>query len=311
MDTPGEWWRNCGVGDDGEVLDIDRIEDELAPLDAAVARVRGLIGTLEMCHHKAERWVESITEAIGGAQTPKGLGTRARGQVHPVEQEWMNACTALSAWCAGSPPGAVNLTIGGRPASEMLARLGQRSDLKEWQVHRVIDRVRGFIGWPWSEQDASTSYEPVLECGGDYESVRRADCPERYREHADHWRRTVETFIHDTVDGQPAEISLGLAIDMLMPCHWDFVRNLEIVLGAIGGDLHPATPYAACGRNIKLSPIRDRMRTVCRTLRAFVDGVQPDDETDRELLALLGEPTVPKQWLAASLDKTIRLQLHL
>jgi hypothetical protein len=30
---------------------------------------------------------------------------------------------------------------------------------------------------------------------------------------------------------------------------------------------------------------------------------------DRDLLALLGKPTAIKKWLAASLDKTIRLQL--
>ena len=103
-------------------------------------------------------------------------------------------------------------------------------------------------------------------------------------------------------------LSLGLAIDMLWPCHWMFVGNLQLVLGAIGGDLDPKTPFAACGRNIALSPLGDRMEVVGNTLKVFCGGPDADKEVDRRLLALLGEPTDVKRWLAASLDKTIRLQ---
>ena len=107
------------------------------------------------------------------------------------------------------------------------------------------------------------------------------------------------------------ELSLAIAIDMLMPCHWNFVENLEIVLGAIGGDLRPVTPFSACGRNIHLSPVRPRMKRVCRTLEAFCGGGEQGEQVDSRILALLGEPTEVKKWLSASLDKTIRLQLDL
>ena len=96
---------------------------------------------------------------------------------------------------------------------------------------------------------------------------------------------------------------------MLMPCHWRFVENLRIVLEAIGGKLYPEKPFAACGRNIMLVPIRRRMEIVCRTLKVFLGEPELKQEVDRELLALLGGPTEVKRWLAASLDKTIRLQL--
>jgi len=52
------------------------------------------------------------------------------------------------------------------------------------------------------------------------------------------------------------------------------------------------------------------MEIVCNTLEAFLGKPELDQELDRGLLALLGEPTEVKRWLAASLDKTIRLQLN-
>ena len=136
------------------------------------------------------------------------------------------------------------------------------------------------------------------------------ECPENYKEHEDFWLRTVRTVIHDTENGNEADLSLGLAIDMLMPCHWRFVENLQIVLGAISGRLNPEKPFAACGRNITLVPIRRRMEIVSNTLMVFCGGTESTQELNRDFLALLGEQTEVRRWLATSLDKTIRLQLR-
>jgi hypothetical protein len=202
------------------------------------------------------------------------------------------------------------LTIDTVPASRLLACLGERSPLKEWQVHRVIERIRSVIHWPWSSDDPTAQYVWILLSGGEYEPGYRGQCPEHYKEHEDFWLRTVRTFIHDTENGDEADLSLGLAIDMLWPCHWRFVENLRIVLEAIGGRLNPGRPFAACGRNITLAPIRRPMEVVSHTLSVFCGAPKPDKEVDGELLALLGKPTEAKKWLAASLDKTIRLQLN-
>ncbi|UCC38541.1 MAG: hypothetical protein JSV96_11975 [Candidatus Aminicenantes bacterium] len=322
------WWRNCGVEPDNEILSIDKMEDEISPLAPTTIRIRELISTLELCHHKAERWVYNIIEAIGLWVTVKGLGTRPPGQIHPVERIWQAACTALSAWCAGSPAASVDITLGNRQASQVLSHLGKRSNLKEWQVQRVIERIRELIGWSESKQNDSTGYVPMLECGGDYESVKRTECPEYYREHADYWQQTVQTFIHDaevgihhsiygdsvygdSPYGETSEQSLAIAIDMLWPCHWNFIKNLEIVLGAIGGNLNPKIPFAFCARNIKLSPIRDRMKVISYTLQIFCQKQRPDNKVDASLLDLMGKTSKTKKWLASSLDKTIRIQLDL
>jgi hypothetical protein len=97
----------------------------------------------------------------------------------------------------------------------------------------------------------------------------------------------------------------------MFPCNWNFVDNLGIVLGAIGGELHPAQPLAICARNIRHAPIRERMQTVSRTLQYSLQNQPSENDVDAALLELLGDVTAPQRWLVASLDKTIRLQLGL
>jgi hypothetical protein len=317
------WWRNCAVAEDSEILAIDRLEDSISPLAPGVSRTRELISTLELCHHKAERWVANIVSAIALGDTTKGLGTRPAGVTHPVERTWKSACAALSAWCAGCPAASIDLRIGDKPAGEMIKRLGPRSPVKEWQVQRIIDKTREHIAWPASRREAPERYVPLLEAGSGYESMQRTDCPDQYREHGDFWHQTVQTLILDTEIGdyhsvygdlgygEETVLTLAVAIDMLQPCHWDYVQNLETVLGVIGGDPTPRRPFAFCARNIKLSPIRERMKAVSRTLQVFCHDRLPDDDVDAELLTSLGESSKERQWLASSLDKTIRLQMDL
>lgn len=303
------WWRNCAVETDSEILAIDGMEDRIAPICESASKIRELISSLELCHHKSERWVYNIIEAIGTGETQKGLGTRSPGREHPTEKVWQNACAALSAWVAGCPTIKIGFSIDTVPASQILACLGERSPLKEWQVQRVIEKIRSTIHWPQSSKDPTAQYHWLLLGGEEYECTYRNHCPEHYKEHEDFWLRTVQTIVHDTENGDEAHLSLAVAIDMLMPCHWRFVENLQIVLEAIGGRLHPEKPFAACARNIALLPIRNRMEIVSHTLKVFCGNRESGLEVDSDLQALLGKPTEAKKWLAASLEKTIRLQL--
>ena len=179
-----------------------------------------------------------------------------------------------------------------------------------WQVRRVVDKISGLLPRTESEGVPGGGYEWLLLGGGDYELAYRDDCPEVYLNDKTFWIKTARTIIHDTETGEPARLSLALAIDMLMPCHWDFVENLRTVLSAIGGDLNPDKPYAACGRNIQRLPQRLRMKTIANTLRLFCGLEHQDEDIDRNFLSLLGGPTETKIWLARSLCKTICLQLN-
>lgn len=284
-------WDNCRADTADEEIDrIDAMGDVLAPLPADLEAIRRLISSLEMCHHKAERWVTLIIEAIAAGETTKGPGRRPVGSRHPVEEDWQNCARVLAAWSDREPiPEAAQ--IGGIPAGEFTSALGEPRALRQWQVQRIAEKVRSFVA-------------PDVA----YAEIENDD---QFVGHAELRECTRLTLIHDHVDGQSTKISLAAAIDHLEPCHWDFLGNLRIVLGAIGGDLTPPYPYAACGRNLNLRPIRPRMKAISDTLRSYWDEQFVPATTDAPIRGVLGNRTPQKLWLVASLDKTIRLQCGL
>ncbi|MEW6234230.1 MAG: hypothetical protein AB1656_02480, partial [Candidatus Omnitrophota bacterium] len=177
-------------------------------------------------------------------------------------------------------------------------------------VQRAVEKIRSLIHWPQPLSDPASQYVWLLLSGGEGESLYRRQCPEYYQENEDYWLATVRTIINDIENGNEASLSLGLAIDMLWPCHLLFVQNLQLVLNAIGGNLEPENPFAACGRNISQLPIRRRMEAVSHTLKRFCGGAQSSEDIDEAMLAQLGKPTELKRWLVSSLEKTIRLQFN-
>jgi hypothetical protein len=297
------------VAADAEMLEIDAMEDALSPVDEGTEQVRELISSIELCHHKAERWIHNIIESIGAGGSDKGLGTRSPGPLHEAEEIWAAASRVLSNWCMGRGPDPADGAIGDLPAAALTERLGARSPLKVWQVERVISKIDSLMYFPPPTSDPSAGFTWLLLYDDDGEPAYRKECPDPYADHEEFWRATAKTIIRDTHEGRDAPLSLALAVDMLWPCHWDFTANLEIVIAAIGGDLETGRPFAACGRNIGRLPGRDRYESLCRSLRAFVLGSTLEVDTDPEVVASLGPPTLEKRWLAASLEKTIRLQL--
>lgn len=293
------WWQNAGT--DEETAEIDRsFADEQA--DDVGLRIRKLIGQFESCHHKAQRRLELLIDAIGAGTTERLPTRRPRLGLHPAEQAWQAACDILAAWQADEPQRAANLSVGPLAAEELLQGLGEKTPLKAWQVQRVIDRIDSFL-------HPDHRYDMLMCDLGDYGEPGGRPRTNRYECEADLLAQTRATLIHDTANGQPHEMSLGLAIDMLMPCHWGFPHNLLLVLRAMGGERHCRWPFAACGHNIRLSPLGPRAREVVAALEAFCG--KSGGPGDTEVVRRLGACTPQKQWLAASLAKTLRLQLHL
>ncbi len=290
-------WQNCSGGDD-EVREIDRLEDLLGPLDEQAVAIRRLITGFEACYHEADKEAEFIAAAIGAGQCPP----RANERPAQRKKELENAHDILSTWCEGSVSRDRDRNVGGIPAGELLGFIGEPSPLKRWQVARIVDKISQAL-------DPHHPYYYLALSTGDYGEPRTCAAEEHYRDDSAFLRRTRETIIHDTADGRRSQVSLAFAIDLLMPCSWDFVGYLATILKAIGGDLHPQRPLACCARNIHLSPLCDRLRTIANTLRSFGQNDAPPKDIDRRILASLGTPTPVKRWLAASLDKTIRLHL--
>jgi len=297
-------WMNCygpddkSVLDDKELLAIDAMEDSIAPVDDKTIAVRGIITRFEACYHEADKEAEYIIRSIAAGHCLE------QSQERPPERkkELENTRRILSMWCGN--PAVKNIDVGGIPAEKLFSFIGKASPLKIWQVERIVDRVSQAL-------DPNCTYHNLVLDLGDYGEPGAKSAGEHYKDNAAFLKQTREAIIHDTADGHPSGVSLAYAIDLFMPCHWDFVGALVIILKAIGGDLHPERPFACCMRNIHLNPLCERLRTISYTLGAFWKGEKTNQNIDHVLLASLGGVTPVKSWLAASLDKTIRLHLSL
>ena len=293
------WWRNCAEQADNEILAIDKIVEAIEPLNEQTTKIRGLITGFESCYHKADIEAQRIIEAIGSGRRPKESNERP-----PQRKKELEDCNRiLSRWCEDTTVRDKDSEFGGIPAEKLLGYIGQASPLKVWQVERIVDKVTAAL-------DPSRPYRMMVFNLGDYGEPGTHPAGEYYKNETEFLQQTKETIIHDTVDGREARMSLAMAIDMLMPCNWDFVGSIVTLLKAIGGELHPQRPYACHSRNLKLSPLCDRLRTISNTLGVFWKKKKNDKPIDREILTCLGKSTPVKRWLAASLDKTIRLQLE-
>ena len=294
-----EYCKACGIEPDAEVLEIDEMEDSIAPLDNDTTQIRQLISSLELCYHEADKEAEYIAKAIGVLRCPPRSDERP-----PQRKKELEDCRQiLSSWCENPAASGIDSELGGISADELLSYIGTPTPLKAWQVQRVLDKVIEAL-------DGSRPYHNIVLDLGPYGEPGANPVGDHYKNSLDFVKKTIDTVIHDTVDGQKAKISLAMAIDMLEPCNWDFVGSVITILRAIGGELHPTRPYACHQRNLELSPLRDRLKTISNALRAFWKTEEKVEEIDEDILASLGQLTPVKRWLAASLDKTIRLHLE-
>ena len=250
-------------------------------------KIRGLIADLKLCHHKAQRHVELIVQAVGEEQTTKGYLGREAEKLHPATWMWENSVTILEAWLSGNTAGMDKLNVGPHPGWKLLGALEEHTLIKRWQVERVVAKLKAA-----SRLYAGCEYFPI------------ATHPEKYEDFAGYRDPTLATMIHDTVDGAPAELSLAEAIDHLEPWNWNFAENLLLVLRAINGNLRPHAPFAFGERNLRLNPIAGRMRVVAATLREFC-GRAAARPIDRVMLDVLGKRTPEKTALAALLEAKI------
>lgn len=290
-------WRNCyGPEDprilaDEELAAIDAMEDALAPLDETTLQLRRWITRFEACYMEADQEAQAIILGIGRGRRPKPIQDRpARRREALANSSWV-----LSAWCEDPEVRGLRTRVGDLEANELLDCLGEATPLKLWQVERVVEHIRQAL-------DFDRHYF--------YLALDKEGAEKHYHDDLEFLHQTQNTHIHDHLNDRPSVISLAFAIDLLMPCHWDFVGSLMILLKAIGGELTPDRPYACCARNLYLSPLCDRLQVISQTLQTFGKPDADLDGCDSTLLATLGEPTPEKCWLVASLNKTIRLHLE-
>jgi len=296
-------WGNCGALDDenllkdAEIAAIDALEDSLSPLDEDTTALRALITRFEYCYHEADKEAEMIIGAIAAGKPPVESGERPPQRQRDLE----NTLTILSGWCQGDTSTCVGLEVDGVSADELCECLGDTSPVKVWQVQRLVDKLRQSL------EGGECYYNLVLNIDG-YGNPIEHHPEEHYADHVDFLEQTNATMIDYEFNGEPDQMSIGLAIDLCSPCNWNYGNNLIVMLNAINGKLKADRVFAPCCFNKELTPLRGRLKTLSNTLRAYCEGKAEGDDIDHDMLTLLGDKTDVKHWLAASLDKTIRLQ---
>ena len=295
-------WQNCGVLDDERLLKdpeisaIDVLEDSLAPLDDDITAIRALITRFEYCYHEADKEAEMIIGAIAAGKPPVESGERPPRRQRDLE----NTVAILSAWCEENVSTCTSLEVDELSSDTLCGYLGQTNPVKVWQVQRLLERLQVFL----TGQDSY--YNLVLNIDG-YGNPIEHHPEEHYADHVDFLDQTNATLIDYEFNGKPDQMSLGMAIDLFFPCNWNYANNLVVVLKAMNGTLKADRVFAPCCFNKELTPLRGRLNTLSNTLKAFYEDKAEQDTMDDTMLNLLGEKTDVKCWLAASLDKTIRL----
>ncbi|MHC4738923.1 MAG: hypothetical protein ACYS9Y_08485 [Planctomycetota bacterium] len=295
-------WQNCGALDDKsliedeELLGIDAMEESIAPLDEYTTAMRKLITRFESCYHEADKEAEMIIKAIGSGDVP----VESKERPPQRKRELQNSHDILTAWCEGNMDKCSELDVGGIAAERLVGYLGEPNALKIWQVQRMLDKLK-------QASDSSYCYHDMeLDIDGYGQPLAVKGC-DYYKDQLDFLNQTTGAVIDFTLDGEKSQMSLALSIDLFRPCNWNYVMNLVVILRAIGGDLRPDEPFAPCSLNARLTVHRDRLRVISNTLKAFCEGGGKEKDVDGDILRLLGDKTDVKRWLAASLDKTIRL----
>ena len=116
-DNLSSYYQACGVEVDAEMLEIDAMEDSIAPLDDNTVHIRGLITRFSSCYHEADKEAERIIQAIGSGQPP--LESKERPPQR--KRELQNSHDILSAWCEGQSAKCADLDVGGISAGELVA----------------------------------------------------------------------------------------------------------------------------------------------------------------------------------------------
>ena len=209
-------WVNCCAEPDRQVLDVDRMEDELAVEERGRALpIRRLITRFETCHWNSDRWLERIVQAIAEERVPPTSG-RPRTE-HPLAQ--MLACLrrTLIHWVTRSTAPIPQCTILDRSSAEMVTSLGAWTPYKAWVVQRVIEGLEhhmcsaGLLERP--EGALTKSFPGGLTLESPEADLYFADSLDLLAQ-----ARSQRLKVKPEVDGQVVAHSLALVLGSLNPC---------------------------------------------------------------------------------------------
>jgi hypothetical protein len=287
-----------------ELEEINQLELQVGPLTQEIRDLRTMVDCCCIWRYDYPRRVHLICQAIGAG---KAAASRCHYQVGIDKRDELTAYVrAMIKWLGKTEDyrEAVSIDSDLQKAIEQRVNdmFGERESLKDMLVERTLLGLGSrhidcsFFGSQGDGKPVKVFPSYALDLDREWRSRMRILEQEIQREMGS----DAFDFLCEVGGAEP-------------PCHFKFIRRLEILLGSIGcltwrGNLPP--------KDGKVSGRRQVTRDYLSVLRAYwSDGTLDsggDDGTvhslQRELFDNLGEPQPFKKWLVASLWKNIKNQ---
>lgn len=308
------WWNNVTNVPDEEILAIDALEDKLIfASDVGRKRVfdiRKQIGRLEICHFKVMRYITRIIYAIKHLDEEDPHPCPSVGE--DINREWLKGWNAvldyLEHWVNHGP------NLGGIYAKEdkiitsKLANpafhrvslqeineiLGEPSESKKWQVRFIIDYMR-------SRLDAFFNNPPQSRYS--VMKHRHEELIMQYRNDNPTYWESLENL---PIPHHPRDLLFGGLLHdwgyFVCEVNINYMNDLLTILGAIGN----GSEYKFRGCGYKSLNLEVFLKKIVLKLRAFLETGGDQANEMEGVRKLLGERTPTREWLVASLEKTIR-----
>ncbi|MCK5009338.1 MAG: hypothetical protein KAS98_02550 [Deltaproteobacteria bacterium] len=290
---------------DKEVKEINEMELQLGDLTPEILDLRTMIDFCCIWRYDYPERVHLICKAIGGSGD---TASRCHYQVGTDKRDELTAyALALKKWLGESGDEGEVLLKDSRMGEEIEVKvfnmLGEKEEIKELLVERTL------LGLVSRHIDCSFF-------GSDKGGKPVSIYPDHALNHPNDWSSRMRMLEKEI------EKILGFkAYDFLCevggaepPCHFKFIRRLEILIGSIG-----CLKWRGClpPKDSKVSGRRQLTSKYLSLLLSYWKDVPLEEEWEsddscqvlkKELFDALGESQLYKRWLVASLWKNIRNQ---
>lgn len=294
-----------GVNSDREVKEINEMEFHLGSLSPEILDLRAMVDLCCIWRYDYPERIHQICKAIGGSGDTV---SRCHYQVGTEKRDELTAYAhALKEWIGkGSDENEISLAddkIEEKVRTKVFKLLNKKERLKELLVERTL------LGLVNRHIDCSFFGSAKEEKPVNTYPCHALDPPKDLRSRMGILENEIEKKLG------------GKAYDFLCevggaepPCHFKFIRKLEILIGSIGclkwrGHLPP--------KDNRVSGRRQLTKKYLSVLRAYwtngaLEGEGNIDNSGhtlkKELFDALGESSPFKRWLIASLWKNIQIQ---
>ncbi len=292
-------------GSDKEVKEINEMELQLGNLSPEILDLRTMIDFCCIWRYDYPERVHLICKAIGRSGDTM---SRCHYQVGTDKRDELTAyALALKKWLKKDKDEREVSLKDGRLKEEIelkvFSMLGEKEELKELLVERtLIVLISRHIDCSFFGSDSEGKAVDIYHCHAlDLPNDQNARMRKLESEIVNRLGDRAYDFLCEVGGAEP-------------PCHFKFIRRLEILIGSIGclkwrGYLPP--------KDSKVSGRRQLTRKYLSVLRSYWKGSPLESEWSnddscqalrKELFGDLGESKLYKRWLVASLWKNIKNQ---